>query len=368
MNQPPTPMKRHFGGKAAHQRRKDRRAAMQNIGFNDRLDAAFNAKYFSGLRPFYVHAQKIADAVPIEDRDFKDPAEIYISITTRGFGFHITDLHPDSSKSLDAIRHYRISLLQLNNKLLKIAKSKNLSIPGLVTINQSIPKENLGIISFIIDSCCLYNRYIPSVIPVPKISQFTTWPERLYVSKEIDPYRVTIGNLRDIVIKLSDKNYSIEERKRFVEHNPIPCCSFSDEYLLLNRDEIMPENYSANELGLDIISFYETMRLCRTQGHDVLALEEKISGLPHFVRCVRHDKRVAKDVDGNDYVQPKPPFVSAGYVYDKRMRVDEHFAALVLYLGEDRSETWIKATCYSLSKWSVSDIPRIADKIRVEDN
>ncbi|GLV38135.1 hypothetical protein CBL_10102 [Carabus blaptoides fortunei] len=67
------------------------------------------------------------------------------------------------------------------------------------------------------------------------------------------PIEITIINLRDIIVLLSDPNTGLEVRRAYVNLNSIPAAKFNDEQNLIfvNPDDIMPADYGINTIRQD---------------------------------------------------------------------------------------------------------------------
>lgn len=63
---------------------------------------------------------------------------------------------------------------------------------------------------------------------------------------------VTLSNLRRTVVALSRNATPLEIRRRFSNNNPIPGAIWSENFLLLNPDEIIPEDYDIQHLSDDM--------------------------------------------------------------------------------------------------------------------
>jgi hypothetical protein len=67
--------------------------------------------------------------------------------------------------------------------------------------------------------------------------------------------RVVLSNLREIVMALADPATQAQVREAFYQHNPVPGAVWkvvNGAHILINPDEIMPQNYGVNELRDDI--------------------------------------------------------------------------------------------------------------------
>ncbi|CAH0765093.1 unnamed protein product [Bemisia tabaci] len=67
-----------------------------------------------------------------------------------------------------------------------------------------------------------------------------------------DPYLVTLSNLRDTVVFLSNGNTPVQYRKYFHERNPLPGARWTNQHRLLNPDQIIPPGYSNADLLNDL--------------------------------------------------------------------------------------------------------------------
>lgn len=65
----------------------------------------------------------------------------------------------------------------------------------------------------------------------------------------------SLSNLRETVLALANPATQPQVREAFYQHNPVPGAIRRDvngTHVLVNADEIMPENYGVNELRDDI--------------------------------------------------------------------------------------------------------------------
>ncbi|KAL4717905.1 hypothetical protein ACJJTC_001323 [Scirpophaga incertulas] len=57
------------------------------------------------------------------------------------------------------------------------------------------------------------------------------------------PESILLSNLRQVVVRLADPDCPLITRQRFRENSPIPEAMWAND-LLLNQDEIIPDNYN----------------------------------------------------------------------------------------------------------------------------
>lgn len=60
------------------------------------------------------------------------------------------------------------------------------------------------------------------------------------------PESVLLTNLHQIVVTLADPETPAAYRQRFADNNPIPGAVFDENNVLLNPNEIIPDNYNVN--------------------------------------------------------------------------------------------------------------------------
>lgn len=70
----------------------------------------------------------------------------------------------------------------------------------------------------------------------------------------LNPYVVTLRTLRSTVVALSNPETPLIWRQRFIERNPIPGAIYEDG-LLMNPDEVMPNNYTQGHMAQDFRRF-----------------------------------------------------------------------------------------------------------------
>ncbi|KAK4882267.1 hypothetical protein RN001_005586 [Aquatica leii] len=67
---------------------------------------------------------------------------------------------------------------------------------------------------------------------------------------------ITFSNVRRVVLAVADHNTPIDYRRRFYRNSPIPGAIWAggpNDPVLINPDEIMPDDYGLNELNDDIV-------------------------------------------------------------------------------------------------------------------
>lgn len=95
------------------------------------------------------------------------------------------------------------------------------------------------------------------------------------------PENLLLSNLRETVVELSDEDTPQEIRRRFHENNPIPGAQWSNNHLLLNPDDIIPEGYDINEsIPNDIMGLTPFMSTLQKVAPKLVggALDSKLSG------------------------------------------------------------------------------------------
>lgn len=266
-------------GKGSANRRSDTFNAVQTNKFHAerraRLDASLNPGLTLAFQQYMDQQQQGTSTSRV------------VPVTTRGIGFHVALFMADARKHIPRIelppranvhQLYRYSLMQTARQLV-------LAEPGPQhTLTPRMPRtprvsafsahrngtfladaiSQLG--NFRYDNIT-HQTYIPELTlsiegkkrvlqPIyPPTSPGATPSKRPLLTPENsvytevdhvysipDPYHITIFNLRDAVVQLSNPECPVELRRRFIERNPIPGSVFSQD-LLMNPDEVMPCAY-----------------------------------------------------------------------------------------------------------------------------
>lgn len=192
-------------------------------------------------------------------------------ISTRAIGFslqqaylHICSRVPNIQALCSVHSIYRVALLQFSLRLAQVAKhrvmnvlqSGNHSYPILdyeiAQLIHSIPQQ-LSPVAGIINSVgqinlqsCSYYPYLPT-------------------SNILNPFIVSFSNLREMVVRLSNRDYPQVERQEFYFNNPIPgavwetpqpddgpVAPIGQNPILANPDAIIPPEYGVDQISQDI--------------------------------------------------------------------------------------------------------------------
>ena len=191
---------------------------------------------------------------------------IAVGITTRGVGFALAesyrslmnfgDPHPPSIYAA-----YRVALYCLEAKVLSVEGTvvplgdnhvDDVQVPNyrrsfyLEAKTVSGLPRSLELLINAIGSVkvgdCVYQPVLPK-----DITAVVRGVERYYPQ----PDRVTISNLRRMVVALSSEETPAEWRREFFERNPIPGLTIVNN-ILMNPDEVMPAIYGEDEVMRDI--------------------------------------------------------------------------------------------------------------------
>lgn len=252
-----------------------------------------------------------------------------IPITTRGIGIHAAIYHnyyrqaAQSDTKCTAAQVYRISLLQLDTKMQINCKDDlildtEVEITTPLTFNHGFDeRKNFRLISRAINSLgnfalddANYQPYIPEMDEIEcdenansarsspsSIEFFDCHTTRTSTPAEEDeiprrivpsPYLITIHNLRQVVMSISDPNTPLVERKRFIHRNPIPSAIFEDN-LLTNPDEIMPDYYDDEAITKDIVAFRKMLHeMDHMYGNSIECIDYEHHGNISVLSCVHH--------------------------------------------------------------------------------
>lgn len=255
---------------------------------------------------------------------------IPIPLTTRGIGIHSAIYHNTYTKTIagvpecSAAQLYRISLLQLDVKM-QINCRANLTLDDDVEITTPLAfaslfdeSQNFRLISEAINSLGNFRlddaNYQPHIPAMPEkyegnddanarvgASSHCTTPESFDCEADErlaedeaprrlvpNPYLVTIHNLRQVVMALSDDNTPLAERWQFIRRNPIPSAIFEHD-LLINADEIMPDDYDLNAIVKDALAFGRMIDAMRDVDENIV---ERVYFESHgniaLLSCVHH--------------------------------------------------------------------------------
>lgn len=208
---------------------------------------------FTSFNNFHNHYDPVISVPP----DFTiGTFALPLPISTRGVGFAVSYIYHTLADHLTLYvtihQLFRASLLQLQFRMFKSTESKDtqLVVPKNffnVFLNISDPrfirppKNNFKIIASIINKVGPFlhgdAEYHPGV-PATQIP---------------DPFNVTIDNLRETVVALSDGTPETREtRWKFYRHNSIPGSvwrvnEIEEDAVLTNADQIMPNEYNSSE-------------------------------------------------------------------------------------------------------------------------
>lgn len=251
-----------------------------------------------------------------------------IPLTTRGIGIHAAIYYnyykaaAQNDNKCTAAQLYRISLLQLDTKM-QINCKDDLILDDEVEITTPLTfshgfdeRKNFRLISRAINSLgnfalddASYEPYIPemdevdceeggnsarsSPLSVEFFDCYTTPNPTLEYDEDErqrrivpNPYLITIHNLRQVVVSMSNPNTPLAERKRFIHRNPIPSAVFVDN-LLTNPDDIMPERYDDEAIGRDMVAFRKMMHEMKTFDM-VERVDYEHHGNIAILSCVHH--------------------------------------------------------------------------------
>lgn len=277
-------------------KRKDR-ASNWRVRTNERTmkehEAKINSRLNVGLSDMYQDLQAMCTGGTI--------ASVPYPITTRGIGLHIQtiietlkDKYPKFFDAAGVTQDcvYRIALAQLSYKLSLCNKAEaNTSYQSpettsSMTIDMQVAvcavKENLNLVSSAINQTGIVKEQDVEMVPfVPALESLpdsmdvevvaepsATSSKRKHVERSTplprpDPFLVTITNLRDTVVALSDPLTPPEVRSYFRKLSPLPNARWSDSNLLLNPDQIMPHGYDLEYLRRDIAKFKSFLTLIK---------------------------------------------------------------------------------------------------------
>lgn len=99
-----------------------------------------------------------------------------------------------------------------------------------------------------------------------------------------DPYLVTITNLRDQVTYLSSPETPQHVREYFRKHSPLPGARWDENSVLLNPDEIIPDNYDNVGFMSDSMNVNSLMTLLGSKDHSkVGTVFYEVVGLPSIL-------------------------------------------------------------------------------------
>lgn len=192
-----------------------------------------------------------------------------IPVHTRGIGLltakaymHVKNIvnYSVTPKPIDVNMLYRVGLLQLQQKLYATQKYASRSCFPLPAQRFAVPKfqfnKALTPVSMVVSEFGSFRHegidhlpYVPDYSATIAESDDPPPTRRARVDvgigvTNIDPYGVTILNLRDKVRLLANPAVPVAVRKAFHDKSPIPGAKW-ENHLLLNPDEIIDEDYLA---------------------------------------------------------------------------------------------------------------------------
>lgn len=187
-----------------------------------------------------------------------------LSVTTRGIGFHLSRFvflcGYNRTPKLNIYATYRAFL-----GLFEIKLKPNwlcTRIKPSETYRSSFVRTNPNLTSPIVISVPEQIKRIINAVGNITIGQRTfvmaVAKERLHENGKLipEPQNLLISNLRRTVEALSDPETPLQRREHFEQNCPIPGAVW-DNHLLANADEIIPPNYSADDLEVDILAWVE---------------------------------------------------------------------------------------------------------------
>ena len=157
---------------------------------------------------------------------------------------------------------------------------------------------------------------------------------------------VTCSNLRKVVIALSNANTSRHIRTRFYRNNPIPGARWRGapaDPVLLNPDEIIPSNYSLDDLSKDIGALHDKIifiaRRTPKYHQNIISYEPEaskailVSNHQETLRCSdRTDE--GPDTLPSYYLGSKVEGNITRYFDIYQVNTDEQFIGSLVLLGE----------------------------------
>lgn len=214
--------------------------------------------------------QFLATLNQLESQKTKPAAEL--PITTRGFGLMVakcyqTATNKQPAPNMTVFEMYRATLGQMEAQL-RFSKHHQLpSVPPFIdaadiSMYQGFEPDlrtynrNFAPLCAMLDSLGTFQidaHTFNPVIPKSQLQIVLIGEDTLEVDGVApDPYLVTLSNLRDTVVFLSNGNTPVQYRKYFHERNPLPGARWTNQHRLLNPDQIIPPGYSNADLLNDL--------------------------------------------------------------------------------------------------------------------
>lgn len=241
-----------------------------------------------------------------------------IPITTRGIGILSQQFYNYSKdifgNELPCSVHqiYRVSLIQLDVRIQCCQQETVFPSDPAVDIyypltyfrefnDYTMMPKNFTIIARAINSVgnfllndIAYQPYIPSILDIDKhgIENGDTIEKNNY---SLNPYLITIQNLRQILLSLADKNTPMNHRKLFIARNSMPGAIFLDD-VLTNPNQILPNNYDFRMATEDILAFVNLLKMYEAReeySHLIEPIYFKTVGHISILTTIHHPK-VAK--------------------------------------------------------------------------
>lgn len=189
----------------------------------------------------------------------------------------------------DIYAMYRVFLAAFESKIITLRKQS-----GLLIRNPEAIYPHTAARANFIEDIARFNAYplaikmiIDAIGVVTDSSDVAHLPVVAQVRRDENdnliprPENVMLSTLRETVEELADAETPLEIRRRFHENSSIPGAQWNNQHLLLNPNEIIPEDYDINEnLGNDIMGLTPFMSSLQKAAPKLVggALESKLTG------------------------------------------------------------------------------------------
>lgn len=245
------------GGKSRRNKRQDRAQTFRRNN-NQKVINEFAAHNQQALKTnLFSEFASLSEALKTTHVE-PQPYDIRFSFSTRGIGLTLFECFQRAVAQfpeIDIPLHcfYRVSLLHL------AAKYDTTMLSGTIGFTEQLAGEYTTLLTVDIRDVVKMNplNFSPVSGIVNCLGHFTVEDVNFTPSllQQQTPLTVSISNLRDIVVMLSNVNTPWATRLEYVRLDSIPGAQFEDEMnpILVNADEIMPADYAIGTVRNDFL-------------------------------------------------------------------------------------------------------------------
>lgn len=239
----------------------------------DNLSEELKKKLFPGVKDGQTASERL-EAV----NTFK---AITLTVTTRAIGFGTMHIFlslfefANVPQRGDIYQLYRVGLAVFQAKLQIVQRSVTCILYTeedyeTVPANEDLIMTAKGILNLPDQLTSVINAIgkvkISERLYIPKMGKYHYTRNHAFLPQ---PEQVTFNNLRNTVVALNDARTPIEYRRTFYQNNPIPGAIWEgapNDPVLVNPEEIMPEDYDVTDLADDIDALRAKMNHLNKKG------------------------------------------------------------------------------------------------------